>query len=63
MIRFFRKDWIEDLAVSETMKMVMDDKTIEAIVVMLMNLQEQENTNLPLYEQQLRKNLIRIWIA
>lgn len=41
----------------------MDDKTIEAIVVMLMNLQEQENTNLPLYEQQLRKNLIRIWIA
>ena len=50
-----KKDWIEDLAVSETMKMVMDDKVIEAIVAMLMELQEQENVNLPLYEQRLRE--------
>ena len=50
-----KKDWIEDLVISETMKMVMDDKAIEAIVAMLMELQEQENVNLPLYEQQLRE--------
>ena len=43
------------MVVSETMKMVMDDKTIETIVAMLMDLQNQENVNLPLYEQQLRE--------
>ena len=31
-----RKEWIEDLVVNETMKMVMDDKAIEAIVSMQM---------------------------
>ena len=50
-----KKDWIEDLVVSETMKMVMDDKSIEAIVSMLMDLQDRENVNLPLYEQQLKE--------
>ena len=50
-----RKDWIEDLVVNETMKMVMDDQVIEAIVSMLMDLQDRENVNLPLYEQQLRE--------
>ena len=50
-----RKEWIEDLVVSETMKMVMDDMAIEAIVSMLMDLQDRENVNLPLYEQQLRE--------
>ena len=50
-----RKEWIEDLVVSETMKMVMDDEAIEAIVSMLMDLQDRENVNLPLYEQQLRE--------
>lgn len=53
--RAVKKDWIEDLVVSETMKMVMDDQAIEAIVSMLMRLQEQENADLPLYEQQLRE--------
>ena len=37
------------------MKMVMDDKVIEAIVSMLMDLLDRENVNLPLYEQQLRE--------
>ncbi len=37
------------------MKMVMDDEAIEAIVSMLMDLQDRENVNLPLYEQQLRE--------
>lgn len=50
-----KKDWIEDLIVGETMKMVMDDTAIEAIVSMLMDLQDRENVNLPLYEQQLRE--------
>ena len=50
-----RKEWIEDLVVSETMRLVMDDKAIEAIVSMLMDLQDRENVNLPLYEQQLRE--------
>lgn len=50
-----KKNWIEDLVVNETMKMVMDDTTIEAIVSMLLDLQDRENTNLPLYEQQLRE--------
>ena len=50
-----RKEWIEDLVVGETMKMVMDDKAIEAIVSMLMDLQDRDNVNVPLYEQQLRE--------
>ena len=43
------------MVVNETMKMIMDDKAIEAIVSMVMALQDQENTSLPLYEQQLRE--------
>ena len=50
-----RKEWIEDLVVGETMKMLMDDKAIEAIVSMLMDLQDRDNVNVPLYEQQLRE--------
>lgn len=50
-----RKEWIEDLVVGETMKMVMDDKAIEAIVSMLMDLQDRDNVNVPLYEQQIRE--------
>jgi len=50
-----KKDWLEDMIVSETMKVVMDDKAIEAIVSMVMDLQDRESTNLPLYEQQLQE--------
>ena len=39
----------------KTMEMVMDDKVIEAIVSMLMELQKQDNVNLPVYEQQLKE--------
>ena len=48
-----KKVWIEDLVVKETMNMLNDDKAIEAIVSMLMDLQDRENVNLPLYGQQL----------
>ncbi len=50
-----KKDWLEDLVVEQTMKMVMDDKVIEAIVSMLLDLQNKESSNLPLYEHQLRE--------
>lgn len=50
-----RKQWLEDLVVNEVMKVVMDDQAIEAIVSMVMDLQDRKNTSLPLYEQQLRE--------
>ena len=50
-----RKQWIEDMVVKETMDMLNDDKAIEAIVSMLMDLQERENINLPLYEHLLNE--------
>lgn len=50
-----KKEWIEDLVVNETMAMLMDDDMIEAIVSMLMRLQDEENTDLPMYEKQLHQ--------
>lgn len=50
-----KKDWIEDIVVNAAMQMVMDDDTVQAIVSMLLALQERENTNLPLYERQLQE--------
>ena len=49
------KQFIEDFIVHETMKEIRDDKVIQAIVSTVMELQEQENTQLPLYEQQLKE--------
>ncbi len=46
--------------VSETMKMLMNDAAVEAIVSMVMSLQDQENVNLPLYEKELRETKINI---
>ena len=50
-----RKEWLEDMVVNATMKMLMSDATIDAIVSALMTLQDEENVNLPLYEKQLRE--------
>ena len=50
-----KKEWIEDLVVTRTMELIMDDKAIDAIVNLLIQMQEQENINLPLYEKQLRE--------
>jgi len=50
-----RKEWLEDVVVNATMKMLMNDATIDAIVSALMTLQDAENTALPLYEKQLRE--------
>ncbi len=50
-----KKDYIENLVLTTTREMLMDDDTIEAIVSMLMALQDQENTALPLFEKQLKE--------
>ena len=50
-----RKQWLEDLVVNETMKMIRDDDSIQSIVDAVMILQEQENTVLPLLEKQMKE--------
>ena len=50
-----RKEWLEDLVVAETMKLIQDDAVIDAIVAEVMKLQNQENTTLPLLEKQMRE--------
>jgi len=55
-----RKQWLEDLVINATMKMVMDDKAIDAIVSKLIELQDKESTELPHYERQLREANIGI---
>ena len=39
-----RKEWLEDLVIAETMKLIQDDVVIDAIVAEVMELQDQENT-------------------
>ena len=50
-----KKDWIENLVINETRAMLMDDSAIEAIVSSLMRLQDEESSDLPLFEKQLRE--------
>ena len=40
--------------VNQTMQLVRDDDAMESIIAKVMELQNKENTNLPLYEKQLR---------
>ena len=40
--------------VNQTMQLVRDDAAMESIIAKVMELQDRENTNLPLYEKQLR---------
>ena len=49
-----RKQWLEDLGVNQTMQLVRDDAAMESIIAKVMELQNKENTNIPLYEKQLR---------
>ena len=49
-----RKQWLEDLGVNQTMQLVKDDAAMESIIARVMELQNKENTNIPLYEKQLR---------
>ena len=50
-----KKDWIENLVISRTMTLVNDEETIRAIAAMLLDMQERENTNLPLLTEQLKE--------
>lgn len=43
------------MVVAETMKLIQDDAVIDAIVAEVMELQDQENTPLPLLEKQMRE--------
>ena len=49
-----RKQWLEDLVVNQTMQLVKDDTAMESIIAKVMELQDRENTSIPLYEKQLR---------
>ena len=49
-----RKQWLEDLVVNQTMQLVRDDAAMESIIAKVMELQDRESSNLPLYEKQLR---------
>ena len=40
--------------VNQTMQLVKDDAAMESIIAKVMELQNKENTNIPLYEKQLR---------
>ena len=42
------------LVVNQTMQLVKDDAAMESIIAKVMELQNKENTNIPLYEKQLR---------
>ena len=50
-----QKDWLEDLVVRETMKLTQDEAVIDKIVQLVMDVQNQENTTIPLLEKQLRE--------
>ena len=55
-----RKQWLEDLVVNETMKLVEDDASMNAIIAKVVELQNQESTDLPIYEKQLKETEVGI---
>ena len=55
-----RKQWLEDLVVNETMKLVEDDASMNAIIAKVMELQNLESTDLPIYEKQLKETEVGI---
>ena len=50
-----KKDLIEDLVVSYTMKAIMNDEVMERLIDTLMELQKRESTDLPLLKNSLQK--------
>ena len=53
-------EMLEDLVVNETMKLVEDDASMNAIIAKVMELQNQESTDLPIYEKQLKETEVGI---
>ena len=48
-----KKEWIEELVIRETMRMVYDDTVMEALADKLVDFQRRENTDIPLLKKQL----------
>ena len=55
-----RKQWLEDLVVNQTMQLVKDDAAMESIIAKVMELQNQESTDLPINEKQLKETEVGI---
>ena len=55
-----RKKWIEDIVVQKAKEMLEDENAIQAIVDLLMKMQEDEGSELPLYERQLSETEVAI---
>ena len=48
-----KKDWIENLVIERTRQILFDDKTLDAIADMVLDVQTRENTSLPVLKEQL----------
>lgn len=48
-----KKDWIENLVVERTMRMILDDSTLDSIADMVIEIQARENTAIPTLKGQL----------
>ncbi len=50
-----KKEWIEDLVVNQTMKMIFDDEALETLADELIDFQRRENTDIPILKRQLEE--------
>ena len=50
-----KKDWIENLVVSQTMSMILDDKALDKLADVLIDFQRRENTDIPILKRQLEE--------
>ncbi len=50
-----KKDWIEDLVIRLTMKVVFDDEALNKLADELMDFQRRENTDIPILKRQLEE--------
>ena len=48
-----RKEWIEDLVVERTMRMILDDTVVDDVAALVVTEQDRENTDLPALQNQL----------
>ena len=55
-----KKLLLEDMVINNTMEMLQDDKAVEAIIATVMDMQDRENVDLPLYEKQLRETQVSL---
>lgn len=55
-----RKQFIEDLVINATMEMICDDNIVKSMISQILELQDRENTELPLCEKQLNEVNISI---